>query len=330
MEKNLKPSYGGFLPLELNPGTEWFDQYKQNCRAFNTVKAGLDCLIRELGIQEISIPYYYCPSTTQAIKNTGVRVQFYHIDKHLMPEPSVWERDGAILLVNYFGILEKQLARQIQSRTGKTILLDNAHSFFMPPLFSENIYTLYSAKKFFGVPDGAYLVGANIKPKKEEPEYAADYLHYSAVTFEQGTNAAYREKKAVDGMLASHYAGMSILAHGLLRNVDYQRVKNRRTENFCWLWQHLRKVNELEIEETVPAYVFPLLCQKGRDIKRKLVEKRVFVPTLWAGEDLLKGGNEFEIHMSQDAVFLPIDQRYDKADMQYLADLTKELVGENT
>lgn len=330
MERNLKASYGGFLPLELNPGIEWFDQYKQNCRSFNSVKAGLDCLIRKMGIRELSVPYYYCPSTTQAIRNAGVHVHFYHINNQFMPEPSVWEDGRPILLVNYFGILEKQIDKQIQSHKDNIIILDNAHAFFAQPHFAGNLYTLYSAKKFFGVPDGAYLVGKNVKPHEEKPEYAADYLHYSAVTFEQGTNVAYREKKAVDNMLSSHYAGMSILAHGLLQNVDYQRVRNRRTENFYWLWQYLQKVNELEFWETTPAYIFPLLCKNGRQVKKKLIEKSVFVPTLWSGENLLNHGNEFEIHMSCDAVFLPIDQRYSKEDMQYLVRLIKELVGEDT
>lgn len=330
MQNNQKQSYGGFLPLELNPGTEWFDRYKQNRRSFNTVKAGLDFLIRQLGIREISIPYYYCPSTTKAIKDTGVSVHFYHIDEKLMPESSAWEKGEAILLVNYFGVLEQQIAGMIHNQKEKIIILDNAHAFFAVPPSLENIYTLYSAKKFFGVPDGAYLVGKNVKASKDAEEYAAEYLHYSAVAFERGTDAAYHEKKEVDKMLSSHYAGMSILAHGLLCNVDYQRVKNSRESNFSWLRKQFLKENELEIRDDAPAYLFPLLCRNGEEAKRKLIENRVFVPTLWSGEDLLVGGNEFELHMARDAIFLPIDQRYDRDDMQYVADLTKEILSENT
>ena len=54
------------------------------------------------------------------------------------------------------------------------------------------------------------------------------------------------------------------------------------------------------------------------------------MPTLWAGEDLLANGNEFELQMSSDAVFLPVDQRYDLEDILFMADVVEELCDENT
>lgn len=36
-------------------------------------------------------------------------------------------------------------------------------------------------------------------------------------------------------------------------------------------------------------------------------------------------GNEFEINMSDNAVFLPIDQRYDEEDMRFLANTVLEM-----
>ena len=32
------------------------------------------------------IPYYYCPSTTEALKQSGVDISFYHISSDLCPE----------------------------------------------------------------------------------------------------------------------------------------------------------------------------------------------------------------------------------------------------
>ena len=44
-----KSEYGGFLPLELNPGKEYFAQYDPYLRRFNSVKAGIDYLIKRIG-----------------------------------------------------------------------------------------------------------------------------------------------------------------------------------------------------------------------------------------------------------------------------------------
>lgn len=59
--------------------------------------------------------------------------------------------------------------------------------------------------------------------------------------------------------------------------------------------------------------------------KIRVGEKKIFVSTLWKGKELLKKGNEFEINMSDNAVFLPIDQRYDEEDMRFLANTVLEM-----
>lgn len=45
----------------------------------------------------------------------------------------------------------------------------------------------------------------------------------------------------------------------------------------------------------------------------------MFVSTLWSGEALIVNGNEFELNMSNNAIFLLIDQRYTVEDMKYIA-----------
>lgn len=44
-----KNEYGGFLPLELNPGNEYFVEYEDMLCRFNSVKAALNYLIIRLG-----------------------------------------------------------------------------------------------------------------------------------------------------------------------------------------------------------------------------------------------------------------------------------------
>lgn len=325
--KRTKAEYGGFLPFELNPGKESFAKYEPWLMRFNTVKASLYYLFRAIDIRRIYIPYYYCPSTTEAIKKVVSEVFFYHIDENLMPIDLQDESDAAVLLVDYFGIRSREVIALAQSFKKAEVVLDLAHSFYTEPLIKEKVHCVYSAKKLFGIPDGSYLVSKVAVPSEETLTDAASYVEYLVMTYERGTNAAYSKKKETDQFLSANYAGMSKLALGLLENVDYDRVYNRRRENYEFLRQHFEKVNELGLPESAAAYQFPLLQKgKGQTVKKILVEEKIFVSTLWTGENLIKSGSEFELTMSRDAVFLPMDQRYDLADMMYIASKVDEIL----
>ena len=103
-------------------------------------------------------------------------------------------------------------------------------------------------------------------------------------------------------------------------------LRKKRKSNFRCLNEKLSGWNELSLPEVCAAYQYPLyIPAKGRELKRKLIEKKIYVPTLWRGEDLMRDGNAFELSMSDDAVFLPVDQRYDDDDMNYIADTVLSL-----
>lgn len=316
----IKKEYGGFLPLELNPGKEYFADYEQWLGRFNSVKAALDFLIGKLGLAKIYIPYYYCPSTTDAIKNMCTAVCFYHIDNELMPVDLLDENGSMVLLVDYFGVCTDRIVQLAHSFQNAEVILDRAHSFYSEPIIGERIHNVYSAKKFFGIPDGAYLISKTIiSSNLESPINAYEYSNYLIRTYEEGTNAAYQMKKEVDKRIADHYGSMSKLAIGLLQNVDYSRVEKSRIENYKILYAAFKNINEFVLPESCPSYQFPLLIRKkGKEVKRMLIERHIFVPTLWSGKDLQEQGNSVELNMMSDAVFLPTDQRYDADDMKYL------------
>ena len=321
MISRSKPEYGGFLPLELNEKQEFFEDYKANLRRFNSIKAALYFLIGSLRVKKIYIPYYYCPTTIRAIKNTGIDVIFYHITPDLLPEPLPDDPDIAVLLVNYFGVITEDLNRLASGYHNAVVVIDNAHSFFSAPVMRERLYQVYSAKKFFGVPDGAYLIGKEITYEDSVMGNSYEYADYLLLTYESGTNAAYKLKKSADRLIEEHPGNMSALAYGLLRNVDYDSVRKKRIGNFNVLYDKLGAINELSFSSGGAAYLYPFLLQGfGWKLKKKLVNEKIYVPTLWNGEDLMNCGNDFELTMSNDAVFLPIDQRYDQKDMEYISD----------
>lgn len=329
--RRTKPEYGGFLPLELNPGSEYFLKYEPYLGRFNSVKAGLDYLIKKIGKKRIFIPYYYCPSTTEAIKSMGIEVCFYHISNKFEIESIKDDKDSIVLLVDYFGICEEIVNSVAIIFKNADLIIDRAHNFFAQPIDAQNIHNIYSAKKFFGVPDGAYVVSKLVIPNEEALTASHTYADYLLLTYEEGTNAAYSMKKAADQQLGSNYGNMSKLAKGLLENVDYERVREQRKGNYCILREAFNEENELTLPENAVPYQFPLLLtEKGRRIKRQLIENHIFVSTLWSGKDLQENGNRFETSMMNDCIFLPIDQRYDSSDMNYIITEVRKMLNEDT
>ncbi|MCM1498453.1 MAG: hypothetical protein NC124_08295 [Clostridium sp.] len=329
--KRTREEYGGFLPLELNPGQELFARYEKFLLRFNSVKAALAYLLDKLPCRKIYIPYYYCPSTTDAIKTMGKEVYLYHVDDQLMPIAVPDERDSGVLLVDYFGVRDGQVNTLAKSFQSAEVIIDWAHSFYAAPVIERHIHNLYSAKKFFGVPDGAYLISAHAVSVVQVLTEAYAYGEYLMLSYEKGTNAAYAMKKEADSVISGNYGYMSKLAIGLLRNVDYERVAERRSVNYMTLHRALKSRNELELPENCIPYQYPMLVRgRGRNIKRKLIEDRIFVSTLWSGQELMSNGNPFELDMVKHCIFLPLDQRYHELDMEYIAGKVKEWTDENT
>lgn len=333
MKSGIRPKteYGGFLPLELNPGSEYFSVESGCLMRFNSVKASLFYLFEMIGCSHIYIPYYYCPSTTETIKKVVPTVSFYHVSENLEPLDVPDERGIAVLLVDYFGIKNEEMIRWAHKFCHANVILDRAHDFFTEPLLGNNIYNIYSAKKFFGIPDGAYLISNDLLPFVEVETDSYGYADYLILTYEQGTDVAYKRKKEADQKIAENYGGMSKLSRGLLRNVDYKRVRISRESNYKILHGLLGNMNELKLPEMAAAYQYPLLISNiGTIIKKGLVADRIFVSTLWIGSELMQNGNEFELNMAENCIFLPMDQRYNEQDMRYIAEKVRGLIYENS
>ena len=61
------------------------------------------------------------------------------------------------------------------------------------------------------------------------------------------------------------------------------------------------------------------------DIRKRLIENKIFVPTLWADtlEDEYVGTDEYLL--SKNTLFLPVDQRYDEEDIKYIIDIVRRI-----
>src|SRR5690606_38325618 len=75
---------------------------------------------------------------------------------------------------------------------------------------------------------------------------------------------------------------MSKLNKKILSNIDYDKSRTRRNENFQFLHSELQSQNELalEVENLNGPMVYPFLIRK-EGVRQKLIEEQIYVPQYW-------------------------------------------------
>lgn len=68
-------------------------------------------------------------------------------------------------------------------------------------------------------------------------------------------------------------------------------------------------------------YVYPYLAAKGKGtaLRKVLLEKRIYTPTLWAECFSACQPDSIVYELSRDLICLPIDQRYEIEDIERMA-----------
>ena len=324
--KRTKKEYGGFLPLELNLGGNhpYYHEYS-NILSFNTIKAGLPLISNTLKAKRILAPYYLCPNVIKELEKSFDEVEFYYLNNSLLPQIDDL-KEKVIYLVDYFGIMDKAITDYVNNNPETSFLVDNAHSFYNKPVMRENVFNLYSCKKFFGVPDGGYLISERKIEQKYEKTVSSHISNYLIKSLEEGTNSCYQEKKKVDEYINNNYSGISIFAEDLLSRIDYEKIKKIRKRNFSIYQQYFGDINRIKCEEDSIPYIYPL--NVGKNIKDKLIKEKIYVPTLWSQCLDKQFDNKLEQKLAADTLFLPLDQRYDESDIKYISEKVKALLNE--
>ena len=64
----------------------------------------------------------------------------------------------------------------------------------------------------------------------------------------------------------------------------------------------------------------------GKNIKEKLIKEKIYVPTLWSQCLDKQFDNTLEQKMASDTLFLPLDQRYEEKDIEFIVKKVKDLL----
>ena len=316
---SLKKSLGGYFELELGKSPE----FHFSAIPLNTGRNALEYILRARKYSKIFLPYYICDSILEPVIKLNLQYEFYHIDEKFDPilQSIGFDNNSAILYVNYFGI-KNSTVENITSH-GNNLIIDNSQSFFSKPL--SGIDTFYSARKFFGVPDGAYLYTNKQVDYNFENDISYNRFEHLLGRIDLTAEKFYESFLKHEQVLANQdIKSMSNITKRILMSLDYKNLTDVRKKNFYRLNHFLRKSNMLShiienIKDT--PMVYPYLVENGKKLKEKLIANKIYVPTYWTDVKERVDQISWENYLTENLVAIPIHQNIEIEDLNFITKL---------
>lgn len=301
---------GGYIELDSYTGS----MLHENSVKLNCGRNALAYILKAKKIEKIWMPKFMCDSCNQVLASYEVETQYYSIGLDFKPQVEYRGEDW-LYVVNFYG----QLSNEYLGSLGNKVIVDNAQAYFQPPI--PGVDTLYTCRKFFGVPDGAILY-TNQHIEIIEQDESFERMHFILGRYERCAGEFYQEY--VDN---NHFfqkepiKRMSKLTENLLHGIDYDAIRRKRTENFAYLHERLKSTNQLRLVVPDGAFMYPYYVENGFKLRKKLQAEKIFIPTLWPAVFNICTEDELEYDMAQNILPLPVDQRYNVDDMEYIVDM---------
>jgi len=314
---------GGYFELELRKEVE----YHKEAIRLNSGRNAFEYVLRARGYQKVYLPFYSCKVLLEPIIKLNLVYEFYPITEQLEPlfNYNLISENETFLYINYFGVKTDFVNKLIQFCPN--LIIDNSQAFFDKPHIGVD--TFYSPRKFFGIPDGAYLFTDKFLPMELSYDHSVNRFSHLIKRIDTGAESGYADFKANnDDLKEQPVQLMSYLTQALLCNIDYNRVIKTRKQNFRFLHEKLSDSNKLKLTEyknSVPM-VYPYLTDNGSSLRKKLIQNKIFVATYWPNAENGGDQNIQEQYLTQHLLPIPVDQRYTTNDMETILEIVRRYV----
>ncbi len=238
----------------------------------NIARSCLRYIIRTYKINEIYIPYYYCPTVRRTILQENCKIKFYHIDKSFNPT-DIFPIDSYIIYPNYFGVCSHIANTLIQKY--KNIIIDNAHSLYSEP---KGLASFYSLRKFFPqLKNGAILYTKKLLNESFEQDksiYIPKELSYKELCINENL---------LDNETIKYISSASEKYYNQLNT---EAEKQKRINNFIYWHKQLNDTNclSIKITNTDVPFGYPYLAQnpsKAQKLANILTNKGYNIFKYW-------------------------------------------------
>lgn len=324
---------GGYFGLDL---PDYGDLYPDAIK-FQSARAAIRAVLGCNGIAHVMMPAYICDSIIKSAVDARVEVETYDLDESLYPKnlPHILPDRCVVIYVNYFGLCQQNISRLLKEIPNDRLIIDNSHALFGP--HTDALATIYSPRKFVGLPDGGLLIASpslKIAPPMEEDQGSFERMRYLLVRAAYSAREGYADfDKARNSLRDLPPLVMSRLTKRLMRSIRWDQVSGRRRENYAGMARMLDAINEMRwtLGESDVPLCYPLTLMKCdiRRIKDELAALNVFTATYWPDALPRIKPNTIEAALVYKTLFLPIDQRLEPAHVEAVSKLVMKLTGKS-
>lgn len=302
---------GGYIELD----TYHLPMIHEGAIALNCGRNCLAYLFRSSGIRKIKLPFFMCASIPGVCDRERIEKSFYHVGLDFKPvEGFSLEEDEWLYLVNFYGQLNNVEIQDYVQKYGR-VIVDQANDYYANPL--PGVDTFYTCRKWFGVADGAFLYTSKSLHDEFPLDESFDRMRFLLGRFERTANEFYSEYNANNKYFIDQpIKRMSKLTWNLLHGIDYGFVEKRRKENYMYLHEKLSFINQLQLKPA--AFMYPLMIENGAAVRKRLQSEKIYIPTLWPTVFEVADENSLEYKMAENILPLPIDQRYEIDEMEFI------------
>lgn len=309
----MNNEFGGYFEISIDEK----HPYHSDAIELNTGRNCFEYILLTNKTKRAFIPYYTCEVMLEPLIRNNIKYEFYSLNEDLSPViPQQMRADECFLYTNYFGVKESLI--QKLSTELDNLVIDNTMAFYAKPI--QNIPSFNSVRKFFGVPDGAYLFTDKKLETEPEDNYSHDKMLHLFKRIEKGANKAYGNFLENDLSHSNQpIRKMSEISKLIMAGVDHLKYKFIRERNFLFLHHTLGKYNELQIDisDLNGPMFYPFLFD-NEALRSKLIQNKIYVPHLWKNTLETAKEKSFEHYLTDKLFALPIDQRYSLNDMQFI------------
>lgn len=300
------------------------------------------------GNKKVLIPAYTCQTVITPFEEAGWEIGFYAIHTNLRInihelidacnrfEPSI------IVAHPYFGMdlnEEEDSALSFLRSKGVKIVVDLTQCLFSAKGYQYCDYIVASYRKWFPIPDGAFLKTSEDVIQQPEIENSEFNKYISWAMYLRGQYFKNGEKMMKDISIAlskkaDHLAENNISSHcmssvslNILNKEDKEANQLQRNANYSCLYHavkdsdEVRKVCQDINDVTCAPLYFAIFVNHRTLLQRILAENSIYAPVLWPVEDkrVLEINDASFIY--DHILAIPCDQRYNLQDMNKVAEL---------
>lgn len=295
----------------------------------------------------ILLPEFICEAVINCFNAS--KVDFYAINSDGKIDledlkSKINEDTKVIFIMHYFGVLQPNKTlkeiRDLADKNNIVIIEDTTHSLFSAKKTIGD-YMITSVRKWMPLPNGGVLYSKKKLPETIHLQKSIDNDRVYGMILKElflketlDCNATYRNifsecEDKIDSKREIQL--MSDFAKFILSCCDVNFIQERRRENYFYLKKMMEDIGIEPISELGEGdcpFAFIIRVKNRDDFRSYLIEHRIYCAVHWPLDGYKKEERNQGYENAQTLISLPIDQRYGKKEMNYLADVIRGYGGE--